>query len=388
MKNLIEAARRKWDVIVVGAGPAGALAAKQVAARGAAVLLVDRGAFPRWKVCGCCLNPAALSTLASVSLGDLPANLGAVPLKRLLMAARGCQAEIALPGGVSLSRETFDTALIEAAVGSGVQFVQETNATLGFPTDESREVVLTQAGRQFSVQARLVLAADGLGGKLLARQDNFASVATKNSRIGAGAVLPTTPEFIQRGSVLMACSAGGYVGLVTLEDGRLDVAAAFDRQAILAAGGPGAAAAKIIAEVGWPMVDGLAEQPWRGTSALTRKAARLSCERVLVLGDAAGYVEPFTGEGIAWALASGVAVAPLALRAAERWDESIGQEWSDRYYNIVTNRQTTCRLVARVLRHPTLLRAIIHVLSYKPTLATPVIRRLNAPSRILQGSPL
>ncbi|MDZ4657058.1 MAG: FAD-dependent monooxygenase [Bythopirellula sp.] len=387
MTNLTEAAGRTWDVIVVGAGPAGALAARQIALQGAAVLLVDRASFPRWKVCGCCLNASALSTLASVSLGNLTANLGAVPLKRLLLAARGCRAEVALPGGVSLSREAFDAALIEAAVASGVQFFSETNATLGMANLEHREVVLTQAGRQVAVQARLVLAADGLGGKLLARQDDFSAVAAKNSRIGAGVVLQKVPEFIEPGSVLMACSAGGYVGLVRLEDGRLDVAAAFDRQTVVAAGGPGPAASNIIAEVGWPVIEGLAEMPWRGTAALTRQASRLSCDRVLVLGDAAGYVEPFTGEGIAWALASAVAIAPLALRAAERWDAKIGKEWSDKYHNIVTNRQSTCRLVARVLRYPVLVRLAIQLLRYKPSLAQSIMRRLNAPSTS-QGNPL
>jgi len=49
-----------WDAIVLGAGPAGALAARQLGASGARVLLVDRKAFPRWKVCGACLNGQAL----------------------------------------------------------------------------------------------------------------------------------------------------------------------------------------------------------------------------------------------------------------------------------------------------------------------------------------
>jgi flavin-dependent dehydrogenase len=51
------AAGRLWDVVVVGAGPAGAMAARELARRGAGVLLVDRAQFPRYKVCGGCLNP-------------------------------------------------------------------------------------------------------------------------------------------------------------------------------------------------------------------------------------------------------------------------------------------------------------------------------------------
>jgi flavin-dependent dehydrogenase len=99
---------------------------------------------------------------------------------------------------------------------------------------------------------------------------------------------------------------------------------------------------------------------------------------VLVLGDAAGYVEPFTGEGIAWALASAVAVAPLAAEAAGRWDPAVGRAWAVRYRRAVTGRQRVCRLVARALRHPRLVRAAIGLLGYWPGLAAPVVNRLNA----------
>lgn len=72
--------RPDWDVIVVGAGPAGALAARQLATQQLKVLLVEKQAFPRWKVCGSCLNGHALKSLESAGLGDLPAQLGASSL--------------------------------------------------------------------------------------------------------------------------------------------------------------------------------------------------------------------------------------------------------------------------------------------------------------------
>ncbi len=102
--TLAEAAARTWPVIVVGAGPAGALAARELARRDRAVLLVDRAAFPRGKVCGCCLNARALATLAGVGLADLAARHGAVPLRQLLVAGRGCRAQLPLPGGAVLAR--------------------------------------------------------------------------------------------------------------------------------------------------------------------------------------------------------------------------------------------------------------------------------------------
>jgi flavin-dependent dehydrogenase len=185
------------------------------------------------------------------------------------------------------------------------------------------------------------------------------------------------PPFYSEHVIYLACAEAGYVGLVRLEDGRLDVAAAFDREAVRDAGGPGNAAARILTEVGWPAVPGLAELPWRGTPTLTRRAVRLAGERLFVLGDAAGYVEPFTGEGMAWALAGAAAVAPLAARAARSWEPGLAPAWEKVYRRTVARRQTLCRLVAKVLRHPGLVRGIIHLLAWLPGLAGPVLRHLN-----------
>jgi 2-polyprenyl-6-methoxyphenol hydroxylase-like FAD-dependent oxidoreductase len=178
----------------------------------------------------------------------------------------------------------------------------------------------------------------------------------------------------------MACGRDGYVGLVRLEDGRLNLATALDASAVRAAGGPGATATGVLAEVGWPVPSRLAEQGWRGTAALTRQAARLAAHRVFALGDAAGYVEPFTGEGMAWALAAGAAVAPLAARAAEGWRPELGTAWARLYRQMISRRQYACRAASTVLRHPLLTRALIHVLARVPVLATPFVRYLNGPA--------
>ena len=71
----------RWDLIVIGAGPAGAMAARQAALGGARVLLVDRASFPRRKVCGCCLNGAALGVLTDVGLGTLATECQAKDLR-------------------------------------------------------------------------------------------------------------------------------------------------------------------------------------------------------------------------------------------------------------------------------------------------------------------
>ncbi len=380
--TLSSASKQAWGAVVVGAGPAGSLAARELARRGVRVLLVDRAAFPRGKVCGCCLNGRALATLRAVGLGELPVRRGAVPLRTVRMGAYGKSVELRLPQGMALSRVAFDADLVTAAVESGADFLPRTRAAL-VETDradgERRSVVLHGSAAEVRVAARVVLAADGLGGNLLARAGLSEAPPIPGARIGAGVVLEAPEAFYRPGTVYLAYARAGYVGLVRLEDGRLDVATALDADAVRAAGGPGPTAAGVLAEMGWPIPPRLPEQGWRGTAALTRRAAHLAAHRVFALGDAAGYVEPFTGEGMAWALAAGAVVAPLAACAAERWRPEMAQRWAATYRRVVGRRQYVCRAVTAVLRRPALARALLQVVARAPFLAAPVVRYVNGP---------
>lgn len=372
-----EAARRLWDAVVVGAGPAGAMAARELARHGASVLVVDRARFPRYKVCGGCLNPRSLGLLARAGLADLPGRLGAVPLTNLRLAAEGSAADVALPRGAGVSREALDVALVEAAVAGGAEFLPGTTATLKKPAAADRRAVhLRFHDSECEVEARVVLAANGLGGKLdpSSGPELEASPWKPGSRVGAGVMVPRVPDGYELRTIYMACAAAGYVGQVVVEDGRVDVAAALDPMAVKAAGGPGELAARIIGEAGFPPVPDLAALPWKGTPHLTRQAQRLGGERLIVLGDAAGYVEPFTGEGMAWALAGATLVAPLVREALSRgWDDSLLARWRAAHRRAVTRRQAVCRFTAGLLRRPRATRVTVSALARAPWLARPLL---------------
>jgi flavin-dependent dehydrogenase len=374
--------RQCWDVLVVGAGPAGTLAARGLARAGLGVLLVDKATFPRWKVCGCCLNPHAQATLAAVGLGALTQRCGAVPLQGLRWASRGSQTTLGLSGWVSLSRQRLDAALVEAAQHEGATFLPATQARLGPLQDSARTVFLRSepVGEETAVSARLVLAADGLGGRFLAGADDQSVTVAAGSRIGAGVVTEDDTDCYAPGLIFMAHGPGGYLGLVRLEDGRLNLAAAFDAHFLRGCHHPGRAALKLLAGVGWPAPSGLGDLRWRGTPALTRRPLRPAAERVLALGDAAGYVEPFTGEGMAWALAAGAAVVPLSVQAAQTWTPLLMDDWARLHATIVTRRQWVCRGVAWLTRHPSLTRLVLTALDQMPWLASPVLRQIGAPS--------
>ncbi|MEM9419159.1 MAG: FAD-dependent monooxygenase [Planctomycetota bacterium] len=372
------------DAMVIGAGPAGALAARGLALQGHTVLLVDKQSFPRPKVCGCCLNQYAITSLERVGLTGLVEQLGGRPLEWLQMIAGSRSANIPLPRGVSLSRAALDGALIEAAQSAGAEFIDSVSAkvqTLGGNAEEGHRVSL---GSGETVVTRVLVIADGLGGSSLSAIEGYEVETAPASRIGLGGVTrsPVTQTMISRGTIAMACGQDGYLGVVELEDGRLDFAAAIDATAIKQAGGISNAAMKLAEQAGlattdWP-IDHV--ERWRATPALTRKRKRITGPGLFVVGDAAGYVEPFTGEGMAWAIAGGSSVSEVASDAVQCWDTSQEVRWNERHRDRIRNRQVGCKLVAATLRQPWLTRGVVRSLSAWPGIANPLIRRITAPA--------
>lgn len=374
-----------WDVIVIGAGPAGAVAARQSALIGGRVLLVDAKAFPRAKVCGACLNARALAQLEDLGLCGIPAALGGVPVDRFRVRGSGREVQLDLPGGVAVSRARFDAALVNAAVEAGADFLPETMAQVGEACGTSStecRVVSLRRGNASPVlaRARVVLAADGLGHASLKNHPEFCSRVARDAHVGVGGQLAEYPAAYGPGTIFMAVGRHGYVGLVQVENGLLNIAGALAPEFVKSRGGSAQAVEAVIAEAGFPPLATPAQADWHGTVALTRSSARMAGRRVLLLGDAAGYVEPFTGEGMAWALAAGAAVAPLVPRGAFVWTSRIEREWQATLRRLVTNRQRWCRVLALALRHPWAVRALLAAVSLAPALARPIIRSVNQPS--------
>lgn len=376
---------------MVGAGPAGAMAALDLARHGLQVLLVEKRRFPRWKVCGCCLNGQARSVLAAMGLDALIERQGAVPLERIRLGLGGHQASLPLPEGRALSRERFDQALVEAAIAAGASFRPGTSARLGPAGAGWRSVSLCASGqrRQNQVRAAVVLVAAGLAHRCLEQVVGSSVRVRPGSRLGAGCMLPGTGSAASAypaGCIHMAVGRRGYVGLVRLEDGRLDLAAAFDPGLLAEAGGPAAAAAVVLQQAGFALPTDLAAARWQCTPPLSRQATPLAGERFLVLGDAAGYVEPFTGEGMGWALSAAVAATPLVLQGLQRWDPALERQWACSHRRLIGRRQRHCRALASLLRHPAAAAALFQLATRLPALPRRLIRQLNHPPAGLPAS--
>jgi flavin-dependent dehydrogenase len=162
--DLARAATVDWDVIVTGAGPAGALAARQLARCGLRTLLVDKSPFPRAKVCGGCLNGDGVEALRIAGLGHLAEPPDAIPIARFDLCCHGVRAWLNLPRGAAVSRRSFDARLVLAAIDSGADFLPAAIASIGGRAAPgfSRAVDLQTDDCAATARGRIVLAAGGL----------------------------------------------------------------------------------------------------------------------------------------------------------------------------------------------------------------------------------
>ena len=378
--SLQEAGDRTWDMIVVGAGPAGAIAARQLAQLGRRVLLVDKRQFPRDKVCGCCVGPQAQLVLREVGLEELLIRLGAQRYGAFRLYSRGRSAILELPDGFAVTRSAFDLALIESAVEQGAHFLPGTLATAGEFHDDARVVGLRNSMEECAATSRVVIAADGLGGKLLARNPETRYETWRHSRMGAGTVMADGADAFAAGTIHMAVSKGGYVGIVRAEQQQLAIAAAMDAQFVRHHGDVSSAVESILSDNKLVPLKGFHQAHWRGTGRLTCRPSCSSSPGLFTIGDAAGYIEPFTGEGMGWAMRSAVLVAPFAEEALRGWSEELARRWLASHRHALRNRQRSCFRLARALRYPWLVHNAIRALSRFPILARPIVRQLQAPA--------
>lgn len=388
--DLEEVCSHRWDVLVVGAGPAGAMAARQLAVRGLATLLVDAKPFPRPKVCGGCLNNRALSVLDSAGLGRMMATLPTASLHSFQVRAGGHRLNIKLPRGMAVDRSEFDSALAATAVDAGATFASGVTARLSdFPEDRNdgfRRVHLEDRTSRQSAEARIVVVADGLAGSSTRGICGFESRVADRSYLGIGAQLaagvPGVDRFA-RGVIHMAVDRDGYVGMVRMANGGMTVAAAVSPSLMRQRSSPGHALLEVVDRSGMTAPEDLCTAAYQGTPLLTRSARRLAGYRVFLAGDAAGYIEPFTGEGMAWALIAGEMISPFVERSVCCWTPAAAKSWERSYHAAILRRQWLCRGIAALLRRPRLVKGAAYLVERFPRFGERIASRLSAPAAIV-----
>jgi geranylgeranyl reductase family protein len=320
-----------YEVIVVGGGPAGSTTARLLAEAGRRVLLLDKAAFPRHKACSDYLNPAAVRALREMGLMDALWAAHPHPMQAMRVHAPGDRMFQAVfrevePGVVALglSRHRFDDLLLQRAAAAGVEVRERAHV---------RDLVLGQ-GRVVGVQVSSGEARETLRAPLIVGADGHHSVVSRRLGLDLPARWPRRTGLAAHFRGLgrlgdwgeLHVAPGGYAGLALLEDGLATVTLVTNVDALTQrAGSVESYYAEKLAEI--PIVREMvagAERvgPIRGVGPLARRVRGRAGDGWLLVGDAAGFLDPFTGEGIYKALHSATLAAPVIVAALERGDTS------------------------------------------------------------------
>ncbi|MEO1497530.1 MAG: FAD-dependent monooxygenase [Planctomycetota bacterium] len=369
----------EWDVGVIGAGPAGSAVATQLAAAGHRVLLTDKQRMPRAKVCGGCLGAVGHEALGRIEgVSELRFRRAALETVQIRSGDRGVR--LSIGERAAIDRAEFDAALTDHAARHGAQTAFAWRSSIGPATDAFRLLTLSHAdGRAARVRCRAIVIAAGLGSAaLLPAAERPATITRRASRVGVGVTIEDRSSAYPAGEIVMATSRSGdgYVGIVRLPDGRLDLAAALAPRSVSLAS-ISAVVRRVLSEACSPVPSGLDDAQWQATPRLTQRPRRLGAARVLLVGDAAGYVEPFTGEGIGWALRSAVAAAPLVAEAVNAWRPRLVDEWEKTHRAAVGGQHSRCRLVCGAVGGRLVTPWVVRALAAAPWLAGPIVRSID-----------
>jgi len=332
---------READVIVVGAGPGGSAAAFHLARHGLAVELLEKAEFPREKVCGDGLTPRAVRQL--VTMGVDTEKPGWVRNKGLRVIGGGIRMELDWPDlasypnyGLTRTRLDFDEILAKAAVAAGAKLRTSTTVTGPVLDDAGRVIgVSAQVGdgkEPVEYRAPVVVAADGVSGRfalslgIAKRDDRPIGVAVRRYYKSAA---KHDDDYLESWLELRSTERGGdvllpgYGWIFGMGDGRVNVG--------LGVLNSSTAFGKTnyrnmltdwlsTTPDDWGMNDEAnADGPIMG-AALPMGFNRVPhyTRGVLLVGDSGGMVNPFNGEGIAYAMESGEIAADVIVQALAR----------------------------------------------------------------------
>jgi flavin-dependent dehydrogenase len=318
------------DVLVVGGGPAGSATALLLAAAGCAVVLVDRAAFPRDKACSEYMSPEAVRILDRLGVVGALEAAGAVPLAGTsVTAALGARlhGRFALAGhrpfrptGLSVSRRILDHRLIAAARDAGAVVLERTAVEMlrRDAAGIAGAVVRTADGARATIAARLTVGADGLrsvvgrqlGRRRQGRLRRVAFVAHMDGVAGMG------------DSAEMYVGRLGYLGLNPIGGGRTNVALVVPaRRALAARGRRREFFVESLADfpgVSQRVGEGAMVRDVLATGPFAAWSGRVVADGAALVGDAADFFDPFTGEGIYSALRGAELLAEVARPALSR----------------------------------------------------------------------
>lgn len=343
---------------IVGGGPAGSSCAALCANAGLRTLLLEREIFPREKVCGDCLNPACWPILRRLGLRESVRTLPHGRLDRVeFIAIGGRNLTVTLPTGddaeIAVKRSQFDQLILMRARELGATVCEGTTVTgLLAPNAVTPNWTITASDRTF--ESRILVAADGRN-STVARLCHLLPRSARE-RVALQTHVPLPQGFGDR--VVLQFLREGYSGQAPVGDGQLNLCLVSTPNKI--------SALRDWAEARFGISR---EHAWRTITPLTRTPITAGHHSLFLVGDAARVVEPFTGEGIYYALASGeLAAGAVIAQHHGRAEAEVAADYCVEHARLYRGRLWINRLARAAVLSPRVASAVLEVVRFHPAL--------------------
>ncbi len=355
---------RSFDVLVAGGGPAGAVCAAACARAGLSVAVIERAVFPREKVCGDCLNPGCWRVLDALGLRHavmvqehaqldwVEIGFGSRKPVRAALPAAGTRREIAL------ARHLLDTVLLDHARSLGAEIFQGTQVRQANRSTKGWQVI-SDTG---DFHGKWLVAADGRNSTVCRHLGILPG--TLRDRVALQTYARLLPE--AAGAVGLRVLPMGYCGYADIGGGRLN---------LCLVGRPERLTALRQWATGVFRLD--AETVWRNISPIERGTVAPAADRLLLVGDAARVVEPFTGEGIRYAMESGWLAAQCLTSIKDPGE--VTAAYIHHWHGIYRGRLWVNAFARTAVKHPALASAFLAASAMCP----PLLRSLT--SKVVAG---
>ena len=361
--------RLDCEVLVVGAGPAGSAVAAALAGSGRDVLLVESRAHPRAKACAEYASPMIAEELSRLGVAADDWRAAARPLAGMRVILGASAVDVRYRRGADerqafgLRRTEFDAVLARHAVRCGARLMEHTSCvTVHWRGGRVAGATLRAADGRREVRCRWVIGADGARSRIA--QWVGVERAARPRRLGLVAHYQGVPELGHAGE--MHVGPGWYVGLAPIAGGELNVGMALpldeerrsaeERFEMAIAGIPAVADRLRAARRLTPIL---------GASPIGHRVARAAGPGWLLIGDAAGFIDPFTGEGIYRALRS----ARAAAEALAGGDEGAERRYLAARRAVFTAKDGLTWMVQGMLASRPVMGYALRRLSHRPGLA-------------------